>query len=142
MWRQGPYGVNITYIQKYMTRNAFKFMRRFTQFTDNSIRKVILFDPISKVLYTVVSFSNHFIPALVSSRRHYHLCIIDSVSHPPSYHHAATTVFVLSRCQYPRLCNYIVLASSTAVLYHIGPTHRRSVSYWSYPPSISIILPS
>ena len=40
LWRQGPYGVNIPYIQNSMTGNAFEFMRRFIHFTDNSIRKV------------------------------------------------------------------------------------------------------
>ena len=40
LWRQGPYVVNITYIQKSMTGNAFEFKRRFIHFTDNSILRV------------------------------------------------------------------------------------------------------
>ena len=139
MWFQGPYGVKIPYIQNAMTGNAFKFMRLFIHFTGNSIRKVSLLDPLSKVLYTLVSCSTHIISAFVSSRLHHHLRIITSVSHPPLYHHVGATVFISSRRRCPRLRNYIVSASSTAVQYHIGPTHHFSVSYWSYPPPFGII---
>ena len=89
-----------------------------------------------------MSCSNHIISAFLSSRRRYHLRIITSVSHPTFYHHAAAIVFVSSRRRYPRLRNYVILASSTNIPYHIGPTHRRSVSYWSYPPSFGIIASS
>ena len=129
LWRQGPYGVDIPYIQNDMTGNAFYFMRQFIRFTDKSIRKVSWFYPLSKVLYTLVSCSNHIISAFVSSRCRYHLCIITSVSHPRTYHHDAATIFVSSCRRYPYLRNYIISASSTAVLYHINPTHHCVVSY-------------
>ena len=35
-WRQGPYGVRISYIQNTITINIFEFMRRFIHFMDTS----------------------------------------------------------------------------------------------------------
>ena len=89
-----------------------------------------------------MSCSNNIISAFVSSCRRYHIHIITPVSHPPLYNHTALTVFVSSCRRYPHLLNYIVSASSTAVSYYIGPTHRRLVSYRSYPPPFGIISAS
>ena len=54
MWRRGPYGVNIPYIQNTMTAQGYEFMRRFIHFSDNSKRKpktVCGYDPLFKVRY-------------------------------------------------------------------------------------------